>query len=62
MIQEIKALLKEIRRNWEIDVLGKRPRKKRNKLRNKEDTYYLFSTRRRSNSQRGILMSLSRLK
>ena len=28
MIQEIKALLKEIRRNWEIDVLGKRPRKK----------------------------------
>ena len=28
MIQEIKAFLKEIRKNWEIDVLGKRPRKK----------------------------------
>ena len=28
MIQEIKAFFKEIRRNWEIDVLGKRPRKK----------------------------------
>ena len=28
MIQEIKAFLKEIRRNWEIDVLGKKPRRK----------------------------------
>jgi hypothetical protein len=28
MIQEIKAFLKEIRTSWEIEVLGKRPRKK----------------------------------
>ena len=28
MIQEIKALLKQIRKNWEIDVLGKNPRRK----------------------------------
>ena len=28
MIQEIKALLKEIKKDWSINVLGKRPRKK----------------------------------
>ena len=28
MIKEIKALLKKIRINWEIDVLGKKPRRK----------------------------------
>ena len=28
MIQEIKALLKEIKTDWGINVLGKRPRKK----------------------------------
>ncbi len=28
MIQAIKAFFKEIRKDWEINVLGKRPRKK----------------------------------
>lgn len=28
MIQEIKAMLKEIKKDWEVNVLGKRPRKK----------------------------------
>jgi len=28
MIREIKALLKAIRTDWEVNVLGKRPRKK----------------------------------
>ncbi len=28
MIQAIKDLLKAIRRNWEVDVLGKKPRRK----------------------------------